>query len=375
MKRNLIVPGMAFPYLLVCLIAVWSVGLLAQLPSSVSASSPMRQQHTYTGPAGSRPYFVYTPENYRVGTAVPLIVMLHGCTQTAVDFAAGTQMNQLADQYNFIVVYPQQTSAYNQNLCWNWFLPSNQARDRGEPAIIVGIVRTIEQKTSLWTIDPNRIYVAGISAGASMAVILGATYPDVFAAIGLHSGVEYQAATSAMKGLKVMRQGGPDPVQQGHAAYAAMGTVARAIPAIVFQGTGDAIVSPVNGDQVVQQWMQTDYLASSDTYNANFTRPTSAKIGQPPSGRSYTIFKWNDSNGSELQEYWRVDGMGHAWSGGNPTGSYTDPLGPNASLAMYQFFMNHPMHEALARWHPRSIGSRVLKGLRGLGSTLYETPL
>jgi poly(hydroxyalkanoate) depolymerase family esterase len=307
MKRKFPIYGVVFCHLLICLIAV---GLLAQLPSSVSASSPMQQQHTYTGPAGSRPYFVYTPENYRVGTAVPLIVMLHGCTQTAVDFAAGTQMNQLADQYNFIVVYPQQTSAYNQNLCWNWFLPSNQVRDRGEPAIIVGIMRTIEQKTSLWTIDPNRIYVAGISAGASMAVILGATYPDIFAAIGLHSGVEYRAATSLMKGLKVMRQGGPDPVQQGQAAYTAMGTAARAILTIVFQGTGDAVVNPVNGDQVVQQWMQTDYLASSDTYNANFNRPTSVKIGQPPGAHSYTIFKWNDSNGSEVQEYWRVDVWG-----------------------------------------------------------------
>lgn len=195
------------------------------------AQSALRMEHyTSSSSAGSRPYFVYTPTSYQVGVAVPLLVMLHGCAQTAADFAAGTHMNQLAEQYGFIVVYPQQTPTYNSNLCWNWFTPSNQRRGRGEPASIAGIVQTIVQHTSQWTIDTNRIYVAGISAGAAMAVILGATYPDIFAAIGVHSGVEYQAATSLTRSIQIMQQGGPDPVLQGQRALDAMGRFSRRVP-------------------------------------------------------------------------------------------------------------------------------------------------
>ncbi len=331
----------------------------------------MWQEFSYKGPAGSCPYFVYTPQNYQVGIAAPLVVMLHGCTQTALDFATGTQMNVLADQYQFIVAYPQQISSSNRNLCWNWFRSSNQFRGQGEPAILAGIVWAIKQQSAQWTIDASRIYVAGISAGGAMTVILGATYPDLFAAIGVHSGIEYGAATNTVNGLKAMRQGGPDPLKQGQAAYDAMAPIVRAIPTIVFQGTNDAIVNPLNGDQVVQQWMQTDRLASNGTYDADFNSPTGTRVGQVPAGRSYTVSQWNDDNGSELQEYWRVDGMGHAWSGGNPASSYTDPLGPSASLAIYQFFMNYPMgvyktSRVLSRQNWQTMHERLLKRLRQL---------
>ena len=293
--------------------------------------------------AGSRPYMVYTPTHYHVGTAVPLLVMLHGCTQTAEDFAAGTQMNQLAEQYGFIVVYPQQTPTENQNGCWNWFTPSHQTRGCGEPASIAGVVQAIVEQTSHWTIDRSRIYVAGLSAGASMAVILGATYPDLFAAIGVHSGVEYQAATNLTHALKAMWLGGPQPVLQGQSAHEAMGEFSRRVPTIVFHGTQDFIVSPINGDQAVQQWMQTDQLALHGTYQADFHHPSRTTAGQVPGGHAYTVFSWTDSTGEEVQVYWKVQGLGHAWSGGSPDGSYTDPLGPDASLAMYQFFMAHPL--------------------------------
>ncbi len=306
----------------------------------------MWQEYTYSGPVGSRPYFVYTPPDYQVGRAVPLVVMLHGCKQTAADFAAGTRMNQLADQHHFIVVYPQQSSAHNQNTCWNWFDRANQARGSGEPAIIAGIVQAVEQNTTQWTIDHRRIYVTGVSAGAVMAVILGVTYPDIFAAIGVHSGVEYQAATTLIKALKAEFHGGPNPVEQGQVAFAAMGAFARAVPTIVFHGTNDHIVNPVNGDQVVQQWMQTNFLASNGTYRADFDHPTSTTTKQIPGGRSYTMYTWNDNHGSEVQEYWKVNGMVHAWSGGSSSGSYTDPQGPDASQAMYTFFMKHAMDGA-----------------------------
>ncbi len=303
----------------------------------------MWQQYTYKDTGGNRPYFVYTPVNYQVGTAVPLLVLLHGCSQTALDFATGTSMNLLAEQYGFVILYPQQTSRYNQNLCWNWFTPGNQYRGSGEPASIVGMIQTIQQDTTHWTIDPSRIYVTGLSAGGAMAVILGATYPDLFAAIGVHSGVEYQAATNVSSGLKAMRRGGPDPLQQGSLAYTAMNTFSRIVPTIVFHGTNDEVVAPINGDQVIQQWMQTDRLASNGSYTADFTQPTSITPGHVPNGRSYTTTTWNAASGNEVQSYWKIVRMGHAWSGGNLGGSFTDPQGPNASLAMYNFFMAHPL--------------------------------
>jgi len=330
-------------HLFICgiIIVVIPILLLQVLPKARADSSGIWQQYTYNGPAGSRPYFVYTPASYQVGTAVPLIVMLHGCTQTPADFAAGTQMDQLADQKQFIVVYPQQTSTYNQEKCWNWFDSADQSRGNGEPAIIAGIVQAVEQTTSQWTIDTHRIYAAGLSAGAAMTVILGATYPDIFAAIGVQSGLEYQAATSSTEAYTALRQGGPDPARQGQAAYNAMGSAARVVPTITFHGTSDYLVYPINGEQVVRQWMQTDHLASHNAYNASFNSPTSTTNGQVAGGHSYSVYTWNDNNGNEVQEYWLVNGMGHGWSGGSSSGTYTDPQGPGATQAIYNFFMSH----------------------------------
>src|SRR2546430_14820540 len=338
MRRNLPICRIVF----CCFVFLGLSGHLILSPSMLSANGSLWQQFTYYSPAGSRPYFVYTPENYHVGVAVPLVVMLHGCMQTVTDFAFGTRMNQLADQYKFIVVYPQQTNIYNQNLCWNWFESSNQIRGNGEPAIIDGIIQAVEQNISQWTIDIHRVYVAGFSAGAAMAVILGATYPDIFAAIGVHSGLEYQAAADTVDSLKVMSLGGPDPQQRGQAAFDAMGTTTRVIPTIVYQGSSDLVVHSINGDQVTQQWMRTNQLASSSTYKGAFGNPSSIENGQVPLGHTYDVFKWNDNHGYEIQEYWKINGMGHAWSGGSPGNSYTDPSGPDASLAMVQFFMSHP---------------------------------
>ena len=331
-------------HLFICgiIIVVIPILLLQVLPKARADSSGIWQQYTYNGPAGSRPYFVYTPASYQVGTAVPLIVMLHGCTQAPADFAAGTQMDQLADQKQFIVVYPQQTSTYNQEKCWNWFDSADQSRGSGEPAILAGIVQAVEQTTSQWTIDTHRIYAAGLSAGAAMTVILGATYPDIFAAIGVQSGLEYQAATSSTDAYTALRQGGPDPARQGQAAYNAMGSAARVVPTITFHGTSDYLVYPINGEQVVRQWMQTDHLASHNAYNASFNSPTSTTNGQVAGGHSYSLYTWNDNNGNEVQEYWLVNGMGHGWSGGSSSGTYTDPQGPGATQAIYNFFMSHP---------------------------------
>jgi poly(hydroxyalkanoate) depolymerase family esterase len=318
--------------------------VLVARPAVTHASGGAFTQYTYNGSAGSRPYYVYTPAGYQPGVAVPLFVMLHGCTQTPTDFANGTQMNALADQKQFIVVYPQQTSAYNSTECWNWFLTADQARGSGEPAIIAGIVQTVEQATSQWTIDPNRVYVAGLSAGAAMSVVMGATYPDVFAAIGVASGLEYKAGTDQTSGSLALSQGGPNPTQQGQAAYNAMGSAARVVPTVDFQGQSDYTVYPLNGDQVIEQWMETDHLASNGAYNASFSAPASTINGQVSGGYAYTTQTWNDTNGAEIEEYWKISGMGHAWSGGSSSGSYTDPKGPSATNAVYTFFMSHPLH-------------------------------
>jgi len=323
----------------------------------------MLQQYTYSSPAGNLPYVVYTPLNYRADTPVPLLVMLHGCTQSAADFAAGTQMNLVAEEHNFIVVYPQQVRKNNSLYCWNWFDLANQSRDHGEPAMIVGIVQDILQNTAQWTIDTARIYVAGISAGAAMSVILGATYPDIFAAIGIHSGFEYQALKSHRGALTISKRGGPDPLQQGLAAYEAMGSYARIVPTIVFHGTKDTVINITNGDQVVQQWMQTDMLASHDTYVADFNAPATATTYKIPTGYAYTVYTWQNSRGKTIQEYWKVNGLGHAWSGGNSSGSYTDSRGPSASEALYAFFMHHSMHRKAI--HPTAFFKHVLHNVKG----------
>ncbi|MGI9952784.1 PHB depolymerase family esterase [Moorellaceae bacterium AZ2] len=292
---------------------------------------------TYTD---GRTYKVYIPTGYQSGTPVPLVVMLHGCTQDPDQFAAGTQMNLIAEQNNFIVVYPDQPSSSHPNKCWHWFDPFHQSRGSGEPSVIAGIVNQVKSE---YTIDDNRIYVAGLSAGAAMAVIMGATYPDVFAAIGVHSGLEYKAATSEINAWNAMFQGGPDPNQQGAAAYNAMGSYKRVVPTIVFHGTSDYTVYPINGHQVLSQWAQTNDLASDGSDNNNIDDVADATInGSVPSGRTYTRYVYKDNSDLVIMEKYMVDGMGHAWSGGSSSGSYTDPQGPNASQIMWEFFRDHP---------------------------------
>ena len=324
-----------FQRVFLCSIPLVALMLLAGTPHFAHARGGTWQGFTYNGPTGSRPYFVYTPANYVTGTPIPLLVMLHGCMQSAADFAAGTQMDQLADTQQFLVVYPQQPTLDNGTTCWNWFVPANQTRNSGEPAIIAGIVQTVEQDTAHWTIASNRVYVAGISAGAVMSVILGATYPDLFAAIGVVAGSEYPGGASSTNGL--------DPQRQGKLAYQAMGSYARVVPTIVFQGSADSIVAPVNGDLAVQQWMQTDTLASHGSYHGSFANPSQTIQKHSPQSHPYTLRQWNDDNGQEVQEYWLIDGAGHAWTGGSLSGTFTDPQGPNISQTMYSFFQNHPL--------------------------------
>lgn len=293
---------------------------------------------TYNG----RTYKLFVPTGYQSGTPVPLVVMLHGCLQTPDDFAAGTQMNALAETNNFIVAYPQQPTTANPSRCWNWFDPAHQARGSGEPASIVGVVNHVK---SNYSINNNRVYVAGISAGASMSVILGATYPDVFAAIGASAGLQYKAATTALGATNAMLYGSSyAPDSRGNDAYAAMGANARVVPTIVFHGNLDTTVNPLNSYQVISQWAQTDDRASDGVDNNNIDNSaetiTDYYVGLALWYTRY-VYK-NSTNNAVVLERYIVNGMGHSWSGGSSAGSYTYPYGPSATQLVWQFFAAHP---------------------------------
>jgi len=273
---------------------------------------------TFSNAAGSRTYKLFIPSRCQ-GQRLPLIVMLHGCTQSPDDFAAGTRMNFLAEEQNCFVVYPEQPSGANQSKCWNWFRTGDQRRGGGEPSMIAGITRQIMRDH---VIDPKRVYVAGLSAGGAAAAIMGATYSDLYAAVGIHSGLACGAASDLPSAFAAMRQGG------GSKAVADGKT---SVPTIVFHGDRDTTVHPKNGDQIIEQ-------------SARATRPTTKVLrGRVPHGHAYTRTILIDGAGRAISEHWNIDGAGHAWSGGSPAGSYTDPQGPDATREMLRFFLEHSL--------------------------------
>jgi poly(hydroxyalkanoate) depolymerase family esterase len=295
-------------------------------------------EQTSTVAGRTRRALVHPPAGVERPTAVPLVCMLHGCTQDAASFAAATRMNEAADRHRFVAVYPQQARGDNPRGCWNWFLPEHQARGAGEPAAIAAIVRELMGTTSPWTIDTRRVFVVGLSAGGAMAAILAAVYPELFAAVAVHSGLSYRSAASLGAAYAAMAHGGEDPVGKGRAAHAAMGHLARAVPSIVVHGRADHTVAPVNADQVLQQSMTANRLAAPETCDLDIARPTTTTRGKVTDGHAYTRRQWTDRRGAPMHELLTVDGLGHAWSGGTPGGSYSDPRGPDATEAIWRFF-------------------------------------
>ena len=280
---------------------------------------------SYGNQAGSRAYKLYVPSGYR-GQAVPLIVMLHGCTQSPDDFAAGTRMNLVAEEHTCLVAYPAQAASVNPSRCWNWFSPGHQQRGQGEPSLIAGITRQIMRD---YSVDPERVYVAGLSAGAAAAAIMGMTYPDLYAAIGVHSGLACGAAGDLPSAFAAMRQGEAVAVRGS-------GEYRRMVPTIVFHGDQDSTVHPRNGDQVIEQ---------SRAAPMTDLR-TTVQHGRAPGGHAYSRTLHADARGQVILEQWVVHGAGHAWSGGSPAGSYTDPQGPDAAREMLRFFLEHRHVEA-----------------------------
>jgi len=273
---------------------------------------------TFSNAAGSRTYKLFIPSRSQ-GQQLPLVVMLHGCTQSPDDFAAGTRMNFLAEEQNCFVVYPEQPSGANQAKCWNWFRSGDQRRGGGEPSLIAGITRQIMRDHA---IDPKRVYVAGLSAGGAAAAIMGATYPDLYASVGIHSGLACGAASDLPSALVAMRQGGGSKAIADGKPY---------VPTIVFHGDRDTTVHPNNGDRIIEQ-------------SAKATSPTTKVLrGRVPHGHAYSRTVLTDGGGRAISEHWNIHGAGHAWSGGSPAGSYTDARGPDATREMLRFFLEHSL--------------------------------
>ncbi len=266
---------------------------------------------TFSCHAGKRDYKLYIPAHKPQGRR-PLLVMLHGCTQNADDFAAGTRMNTFAEEHGMLVAYPVQPKTANASACWNWFNPGDQQRGTGEPAILAGLTREIAEEHK---IDPTRIYVAGLSAGGAMAMVMGASHPELYAAIGVHSGLPYQSANDVMSALGVMRSGAANARPQPD------------IRTIVFHGDADTTVHPANGEMIAER--------------PKLRRSVTKGQVTAPNGRHYTrtVFH-NGEAGVARAEHWQIKGAGHAWAGGSAQGSYTDPKGPDASAEMLRFFLS-----------------------------------
>ena len=303
-------------------------GLAHRAPTPISADLPNGAEFlacTFSNQAGSRPYKLYVPSDYH-GQSVPLIVMLHGCTQSPDDFAAGTRMNAAAEEHTCLVAYPGQTNSANMQKCWNWFSAADQQRDAGEPSLIAGITREVMLD---YAIDPRRVYIAGLSAGGAAAAIMGDAYPDLYAAIGVHSGLACGAAHDMPSAFAAM-QGNSGPARR-RARTGPVSSKPRVVPAIVFHGDKDTTVNPSNADLVVAQSGQ----------GASLRRRV--EKGQVAGGLAYSRMLHANASGETVVEQWVIHGAGHAWSGGSPAGSYTLPRGPDATGEMVRFFLEHPL--------------------------------
>jgi poly(hydroxyalkanoate) depolymerase family esterase len=271
---------------------------------------------SFSADAGTRGYRLYVPAHKAEG-APALVVMLHGCQQNPDDFAAGTRMNALAEASGCLVLYPEQTRSANHSNCWNWFEAPHQQRELGEPSILAGMTREVMREHG---VDPAKVYVAGLSAGGAMAAILGATHPELYAAIGVHSGLPVGSAHDLMSALNAMKGARGSKKRQGAALH-------RTVPAIVFHGDQDATVHPSNGQAIAHQFAPQASLRQVE------------QRGQGGAGRGYTRTSTLDGADRVVAEHWVVHGAGHAWAGGSTAGSYADPAGPDASAEMLRFFL------------------------------------
>ena len=333
--------------ILLCASLVLVASTAVPAPAGEKAGTVVRG--SYTNEAGTRLYRLYVPSKLK--PKAPVVVYLHGCTQTAEDAAIGTRYDELAESEGFLALYPEQDPAANGSRCWNWFLPEHQQRDGGEPSIIAGMIGEILTR---FRADDGRVFVVGASAGGAMSSIMAAAYPDLIASAGILAAPAY---------------GGAD--ETGDLAYAAMGDHARPVPVIIFQGTADLLVNYPVGRTALTQWLGTNDLADDgerntsislipETENRSFEQEAQPGSGEPciPPPSSFpcaggavgfqgeyphTIERYRDSDENVIVEFWSIHGLGHAFPGGDPQGSFVDPLGPDVRTAAYEFFMAHPL--------------------------------
>ena len=296
-------------------------------PASPAPSAAMPgswEWRTYQGEGGARRYRLFVPAGRDAGKPAPLVVMLHGCTQDPDDFARGTRFNQAAAEAGVIVAWPEQTGAHQPQKCWTWYDPAHQGRG-GEAAIIAGIAREV---IAAQNADPARVYVVGVSAGAAQAVNAAAAYPELFTAVGAHSGIAYRAAGNVMEGLGRMKTGSPTPDALVQPLKDALG--GRAVPIVVIHGGADAVVAPQNGRQLFEQWAAAH--GWTDAKNESITGDGGREI----------FHTWHQgADGKTLAELLWIEGLGHAWSGGSPDGTFTDPVGPDATRVILGFLLKH----------------------------------
>ena len=292
---------------------------------------------SFSNQMGSRQYKVYIPSSYS-GQPLPLMVMLHGCTQNPDDFSAGTQMNAVAEEKQCFVVYPAQDQSANASKCWNWFKAVDQQRGQGEPSIIAGITEAVIAEYGL---DRDKVYIAGLSAGGAMAIIMGTTYPDLYKAVGVHSGLPYAAANDLSSAMRAMRGVAARHARHHHGGGASQAALA-AIPIIVFHGDRDTTVSALNGDQLID-----DFVRNFEQGEAVARMHVLVEDGGKPGHRTYTRTSHHVGDQPALAEHWVIHGAGHAWAGGSANGSYTDASGPDASREMLRFFYTQSAENAV----------------------------
>ena len=316
------------------------------MPQRAAPAPGSFDAHQHSGDSASRTYKLFVPSGPATAPR-PLVVMLHGCTQSPDDFAAGTRMNEVAQERGFLVLYPAQAPRSNQSKCWNWFTPADQHRDGGEPGLLADMTREVVASHG---VDPRRVYVAGLSAGAAMADILGREYPDLYAAVGVHSGLPQGAAHDVASAFSAMHQGAGDDGRRPEFAGApcamrvdpprrSAAADRAAAPTIVFHGDADSTVHPSNGERVVGAALQAAGRRAAggaeDDGQIGRRRQGLHAHGAPPRRRG--------ADEPSLAEHWVVHGAGHAWSGGSAKGSYADASGPDASREMVRFFEEHPL--------------------------------
>lgn len=287
--------------------------------------------HRLKSQHGTRQYDVYLPAGLTPRTKVPMVLLLHGCQQTSMEFARESGFVAAADAGGFIVVTPRQEMQHQLQRCWRWYEGSHQRRDSGEPAILAAITQEMLVDNPDRRIDPRRVYVAGLSAGGAMSLILATTYPDVFAAAGVHSATAYRSATQSFRALGAMAARGAVP------SHGEIG--GEMAPVVLIHGTDDRVVRPPNADRIVDQWLASRDAARTQGFNR--VRPLASTRALVVDGRRCIRTRWYTGRGRRVLEYWRIDGLGHAWSGGTVKGKFIDRTGPRAADVMATFFGRH----------------------------------